>query len=166
MICELCLNKNILSCTGNGRSKWSNKSCYCQPEFKLRLQLQVCEDALAQVMEQIIRLHYTVPQLLKKLTISLYSLVFSDALFGSIILSSLAPPIGQTNQKEMRGTRILEFFFNITFGGGKAPNLASKTGPQIDYGFCKSMRFFKNCRPKRDMFFQVWREKKVSFRFS
>lgn len=88
----------------------------------------MCEDAQAQVMEQIIRFHYTVPQLLKKLTTSLYSLVFSDALFGSIILSSLAPPIGQTKR---RGTRTLEFFFNITFGGDKAPNLASKTGPQI-----------------------------------
>ena len=111
-------------------------------------------------MEQIIRFHYTVPQLLKKLTTSLYSLVFSDALFDSIILSSLAPPIGQTKR---RGTRTLEFFFNITFGGGKAPNLASKTGPQIDYGFCKSMRFFKNCMPKRDMFFLGLEGKKDFF---
>lgn len=60
----------------------------------------------------------------------------------------------------MRGTRILEFFFNITFGGGKAPNLAPKTGPQIDYGFCKSMRFFKTAGLSGICFFRFGGKKR------
>lgn len=79
-------------------------------------------------MEQIIRFHYTVPQLLKK--INNQPLLFSFFrctfwLHHSLLISTA----NRTNQK---GEELGHLnFFNITFGGDKAPNLASKTGPQI-----------------------------------